>query len=177
MVTKRHTYGLIYKISRNFFVFMAFLFVVLGLFLIVLFIAKLMSGIEFNSNFIVSTLGNILSFAVLAPIFYLFIAHLMTDISIDNNGMSVQFLWKTYQIRWAEVVEIRPSRPFGLLTNKRLTEVIVKTKLTVFHRVYGMLYGVTNQPVILIYRTISDYDLLIKDISLHAKNNPARPTL
>jgi hypothetical protein len=146
----------------------------LGLFLIFGFIASLIRGDGFDSSFL-SMLGNILGVAVWAPIFYLFFAYLMTDISVDNDGMSVQFLWKTYKIRWDEVVEIKPFRPFGLFTNNRLTVVIVKSKLTFVYRMYGVLYGGKNQPAILIYRNISDCDLLLKNISMQTKNNFAKP--
>ena len=171
MITKQHTYGLIYKFSRYLSGFFSFISILLGLFLTVGLIISLIEGDEFDSSSIMTILGNILGIAIWAPIFYLFFAYLMTDINVDNDGMYIPFLWKNYLIKWDEIIEVKPLKPFGLFTNKRSNVVFVKTKLTFFHHLYGILYGGKNQSAILIYRTISDYDLLIKSVSTQARKN------
>jgi hypothetical protein len=149
---------------------MAFFSAALGFFLAIAFIASYIYGDGFDSSLI----NSILTWAGLAiwtPIFHLFFAYLMTDIRVDNDGMNIQFLWKTIQIKWDDIVEIKPLKAFGLFTNKRSSVVIVKARLTFIHRIYGVFYGGKNQPAILITRTISDYDLLVKTISAQARKN------
>ena len=177
MINKQHTYSLIYKLTRNLSVFMAFIFVVLGFLVTIVSITALVGGGEFKLSFMVSIFGNFLGFTVWSPIFYLFLAYFFADINVNIDGMEIRLLWQTYQIKWDEIIEVKPFRSFGLFTNKNWDVIFVKSKLTFFHRLYGIIYGGKNQPAILIYRKISDYDLLIKDISMCAKNNSVKPVI
>ncbi len=84
--------------------------------------------------------------------------------------LKIRFLLKKYLIKWDEIIEIKPLRPFGLFTNKNAKVIIVKNNLTFFHRLYGLLYAGRYTPAILVHRKISEYDLLIDSISTQAKN-------
>jgi len=102
--------------------------------------------------------------SVWSPTMFVFIAQLMSDISINEHGLRTTFLFKKLVVNWEDIVEIKPSKPFGLRAGRKASIVITRNGLTFFHRIYGIVYGQTNQPAFLIWSNISDYDVLMKDI-------------
>ena len=47
--------------------------------------------------------------------------------------------------------------------------IVVKKGLTLFHKIYGLMYGQTQQPAFLIFTSISDYEKLISIIKNNTK--------
>jgi hypothetical protein len=70
-----------------------------------------------------------------------------------------------------EISSIKHIRPFGLFANKNSHIIIVKSELTFIHRIYGRIYGGTYRSAVLIHKNISNYDLLINDISMMMKKS------
>jgi hypothetical protein len=170
-MTKKHTYGLIYKITSFFFVTMSVVSVVSGLFLLYVHINYFFVGKEVAMSSVLFVIGIFLACIIWSPVAFVFMAYLLTDIDIDEKGLSLQFLWKRFSVEWGEFSSIKHIKPFGLFTNKHSYIVIVNSKLTFIHRIYGLIYSGAYRPAILIHRNIRDYDILIKDISVKVKKN------
>ena len=170
-MTKRHTYGLVNKISSYFFVTMSVISVVIGLSFLYGAINWFFIGKEVTPSSILFTVGILFACIAWSPVVFIFMAYLITDIGVDEKGLTLQFLWKMYSIKWSELSNIKHIRPFGLFTNKYSHVVIINSELTFIHRLYGLIYGGVYQSAILIHRNISDYDLLIKNISMQVGKN------
>lgn len=169
MIAKKHTYGLTNKISNYFFVMMSIISVVIGLLFLIGAINLFSIGKEINLSSVFLVVGILFACIVWSPVAFIFMAHLITDVDVDKDGISFQFLWKKYSVKWGDLAEIRHIKPFGLFTNKNSHIVIVNSELTFIHRLYGLLYGGKYQSAILIHKKISHYDLLIKNISTQVR--------
>jgi hypothetical protein len=169
ITTKLHTYGLIYKISESLYLMLSLFSILAGLFFLYAFINSLIAGNKIDINSILIALVYSLVSVTWSLIFFLFFAYLFSGIEIHSDGMKIRFLLKRYLIKWDEIIDITPSRPFGLFTNKNIKVVIVKNNLTFIHRLYGLFYTGRYTPAILIYRKISEYDLLMDNISTQVK--------
>jgi hypothetical protein len=70
------------------------------------------------------------------------------EICLDETGISINFMFHWVKIPWAEILEVRTIRyPF------RRTIVLAR-KITRFHRIYGLVYGLSLKPGFLIAPTI-----------------------
>ena len=174
MITKKHTYSYFHSFSEFLAIILSLLSILLGLFLIYVFISSFIRGDEIDLSDLVKLSGYILAFVIWSPGVFLFVAYQLSDIDTDEVGLHIIVMWKKYCIKWNELVDVKYPQTFGIIKNKKGKIVIVKSKLTIFHRLYGFLYGGVNKPALLIHKTISDYDILIKNISVEvAKNNRA----
>jgi hypothetical protein len=90
---------------------------------------------------------------------------------VDNEGLHTTFLFRSLTIKWEDISEVKVSKPFGLRIGKKASVLIARNGLTDFHRVYGLMYGQTNEPVLLVWSNISNYDSLMKQIFKHRKKN------
>ncbi|MBK9924206.1 MAG: hypothetical protein IPP66_02845 [Anaerolineales bacterium] len=162
---KKHTYGLVNRISSYFFVVMSIISIPVGWFLLYIYITYFFVGREFALSSVLFAVGIFLACIAWSPPAFIFMAYLLTDIDADENGLSFQFLWKKFFIPWGEVLSIKHIRPFGLFTNKHSHILIVRSELTFIHRIYGRVYGGAYQSAVLIHKNISNYDLLMKNIS------------
>jgi len=94
------------------------------------------------------------------------------NITVTHDGLLVEFLWKDLMIPWDKVIEIKPA--FGFLRTSRTKKyicVVLTDDLTPFHRLLGLLYGLSLKPAFIIYPSISEYELLVESITKHAQKN------
>ena len=107
-MTKKHTYGLVYKISSYFFVVMSIVSVFIGLFLLYIHINYFFIGKEVTLSSVLFAVGIFLACIIWSPPAFIFMAYLLTDIDVDEKGLSFQFLWKKFFVPWDE--KNRPTR-------------------------------------------------------------------
>ena len=94
------------------------------------------------------------------------------NITVTHDGLLIEFLWKDLMVPWDKVIEIKPA--FGFLRTLRTQKhicVVLTDALTPFHRLFGLLYGLSVKPAFIINVTISDYQSLVETIKKHAKKN------
>jgi len=94
------------------------------------------------------------------------------NITVTDDGLLVEFLWEDLMIPWNKVIEIKPA--FGFLRTSRTQKhiwVVLTDALTPFHRLFGLLYGLSVKPAFIIYPTISEYQSLVETIKEHTKKN------
>jgi hypothetical protein len=167
---KVHTYGFFYKSSEILALIWFILIVVLGLFYLYIFFDSLIAGYKFDIVSGLIVFATFIAGVIWTILILLFGAYIFPDIEIQNDGMKIRFLLKKYLIKWDEIIDIKLFRPFGLFTNKNIKVVVVKNNLTFIHRLYGLFYTGRYTPAVLIYRKISEYDLLMDNISTQVKN-------
>jgi hypothetical protein len=166
---KVHTYGLIYKTSEIFALILSPCVIASGLFILYLFFDSLAAGYKYDINSILIVLTCFLVYEIWLPILFMLIACMYPDMEVQNDGIEVRSILKKYFIKWDEIIEIKPLRPFSIFTHKNAKVIIIKNNLTFIHRLYGLLYAGKSTPAILIYRKISEYDLLMDNISTQVK--------
>jgi hypothetical protein len=176
MITKTHTYGSLYGLTGKSFVLMALLSVIFGLFLLFASVRSLFTGYEPGISSVITDLIYFLLIVVWSPAVFLFIAYMFTDIKVSDKGLHVNFLWKSYLVEWNEIMAVKPLRPFGLFTKMRANVIAIKGGLSVIHKLYGIIYGGINQPSILVFDNISDYDVLIRNVTIQVKKNLRTPS-
>jgi|SRR5687768_9043413 len=110
-----------------------------------------------------------IGFSVWSPIVYTFLSYLVTDIVLQEDGLQIKFIFKTFFISWNDIAEFRSARVFGLPMLKKASIVVMKNGLTPFHRLYGLMYGKTIQPSLLIWSYISNYEELVVLIKQNLK--------
>ncbi len=168
---QQHTYGFIYKTSEIGMEIFSLLCIAVGLFLLYVFINSADMSNRIDNDSILIFLAYFLAFFIWSPIVFTFLAYMFPDIEVQNDGIKIHYLFRKRHITWEEVIEIKPFRPFGLFTNKNAKVMVVRNNLTFIHRLYGLVYTGENKPAVLIFRQISDYDVLIRNISKRAKLN------
>src|SRR5688500_674021 len=94
MIAKKHTYGLINKISNYFFVIMSIISIVIGLFFLIGASNLFSIGKEINLSSVFLVVGILFACIVWSPVAFIFIAHLIRDVDVEKDGISFQFLWK-----------------------------------------------------------------------------------
>ncbi|MEP6896224.1 MAG: hypothetical protein ABI986_11515, partial [Chloroflexota bacterium] len=109
--------------------------------------------------------------SVFSPLWLFFIAYLYPDINEDEQGLHFKFLFKTYDVLWDEILYIQTAKPLGFKMRYSATLVVVRSRLTFFHSLYGLIYGKTSNPSFLISSRISNYPSLTKTISEKVKAN------
>ena len=101
-----------------------------------------------------------LSLFMMIPI--LVSAYFWQDIWVDEEGLLVEFLWKKIRVRWIDIIETETA--WGFLGRKENRSwVVMVNGLTPFHRMFGVLYGLSLQPAFVIDSSIRDFQAL-KDI-------------
>jgi len=171
METKKFTYGNLNKFNR----------VVLFLFSLILFtvgliylwgLMSLLAGQETKLSLSVSQLfWCFIGFSVWTPFVYAFVSYLATDIVVQEDGLQIKFIFKTLFISWNDIVEFRPAKVFGFRMLKDASIVVTRSALTPLHRLYGLMYGKTNQPSLLIWSYIGNYENLVAIIKENLKRS------
>ncbi len=171
METKKFTYGNLYKFNR----------VVLFLFSLILFIVglvylwglmSLLVGQETKLSLSVSQLfWYFIGCSVWTPFVYAFLSYLATDIVAQEDGLQIKFIFKTLFISWEDIAEFRPAKVFGFRMIKNASIVVTRSALTPFHRLYGLMYGKTNQPSLLIWPYLGNYENLVTIIKENLKRS------
>ena len=88
--------------------------------------------------------------------------HSFSDIGVSDNGILVQFLWQYILVRWDEIVDVHEHR--GLFF---VLYIVRTTRLTFFHKLYGLLYTLSASPALVISEKIRGCDELISEIRRH----------
>jgi len=168
MNRRQHSHGLIMKLFKILFSIGALVFLIRILLLIFAFVfgkdRLLLDVIKVSVSLIFAAVFTVCAFLIAAYYF--------PDIDLDEEGLLVEFLWKRIRVSWDDVIELKPVFMYGIPSFGRPVPVVVLTKkLTLFHRVYGLLYGFSTKPAFVIQPAISEFELLKNDIEKHIKQN------
>jgi hypothetical protein len=113
-------------------------------------------------------------FSLLIPFCCVFAYYLYSDIDVDEKGLFINFFRKAFRVSWDDVLEVKPIKPkiwasfVGTVIEERYL-VITSSQLSIFHRLYGIVFGRTSAPSFLVTSLISQApDLMDK---LRAKSN------
>jgi len=121
-----------------------------------------------HSGSVVSKVLDILFLILLWSISTLISAYFFgQNITVTDDGLLVEFLWKDLFVPWDKIMEIKPA--YGFLGNSQNTKihVVLTNALTPFHRCFGVIYGLSLKPAFIIYSTISEYESLVETIKSH----------
>ncbi len=168
MNSKKHVYGFLYKVSGLLGILLSMLCIAMGVFYFYGFVVSLLRPEEISVN-VLSLFGNFLIYLIGSPLIFLWLAHLIVDVEVTDEGLRTKFIFKDYFISWNDILDVKSSRPFGMHIGEKASVVIVKKGLTPFHHIYGAIYGQVNQPAFLIWSRVSDYNELMRIISKHRK--------
>jgi len=102
--------------------------------------------------------------AVLIGIFLILTANYFCEITADENGLWVSFLWLRLQIRWQNIIKIKPTT---FNSKSWASWIILTNTLTPVHRLYGLIYGLSSRPGFVIAPTITNKEELIQLIKEH----------
>jgi hypothetical protein len=124
-----------------------------------------------HSRSVVSKVSDILFLMLLWSTEMLIFAYFCgQNITVTHEGLLIEFLWKDLLVSWDKIVEIKPA--FGFLRTSRNQNhilVVLTDVLTPFHRLFGLMYGLSVKPAFIIYPTISEYQSLVETIKSHAQ--------
>ncbi|MCC7359852.1 MAG: hypothetical protein IT317_10265 [Anaerolineales bacterium] len=111
---------------------------------------------------------NLLLLAALTFVCFALAAHFFTELTSDQAGLHVRFLWRRLVVPWDQIVDVRPvfKLPFA-----RGLQVIRTRALTPFHRVYGLMYGFTTAPSLLISPGMSHGAELSQRLTAYVEKN------
>jgi len=173
VVSKKFIYGDALKLSRVIFFLISIFCFALGL----VYLAGLISLLAGQETELSSSASDLfwtfIGASVWTPLFYAFFSYLATDIEVEEGGLRIKFMFKSFFIYWNDIDEFKPGKTLGLWNLKRTRILVTKNALTPFHRLYGLMYGNTNKPSLLINTNISNYEELFKII----KNNRKKERL
>ena len=164
----KHTYSSFHKFS----VFLSYVWIIGFLIFGFLFL-----GISINVYLqggpvsILNTVENFLMVSVIFPFFFIYVGFLETEIHVDEEGLNLKSPLKIFRIKWEDVIEIRRASLFGLPMGNNPSIVITKSKLPLFHYLYGIVYGHTIQPSFYFSSSISNSDELRQTIIDAIKKN------
>ncbi len=109
----------------------------------------------------------ILFLAPTSTIFILVAAYFYQDVSVDDDGLLIGFLWKKLRVKWSDVVEVKPIWIYRFAPEEIRPVVVILKGLTPFHRVFGVLYALSLQPAFVITPSISGFQILKDNIRKH----------
>ncbi len=92
-------------------------------------------------------------------------ANYFCEITVDENGLWVSFLWQRIHVQWQNIIEIKPAI-FNFGAGSQSWVVLTRT-LPPFHRLYGLLYGLSWLPSFVIAPLITDSEDLVQRIREH----------
>jgi len=126
-----------------------------------------------HSGSVVSKVLGILFLILLWSISMLISAYFFgQNITVTDEGLLIEFLCRDLMVSWDKIIEIKPA--YGFMRNFRNPKplfVALTDALTPFHRLFGLIYGLSVKPAFIIYPTISEYQPLIEIIKKHMKKN------
>ena len=107
---------------------------------------------------------------ILGGIVLLFFWGLYPSVSLDPDGVVLSFPIGKTRVPWSEIEEVRPPRREG-----RGSPVLLARKITPFHLIYGLIYGVIYArrltPAFLLGWPLERREELVREIERHL---PAR---
>jgi hypothetical protein len=104
-------------------------------------------------------------YALVLGIVLLVTANYFCEISLDEAGVNVTFLWYILHVDWHDIVDIKPKRFLG----HSHSWVVLTTNLTPFHRLYGVIYGFSWLPSFMISPSLRDGEKLARIIEERVK--------
>ena len=143
------------------FLILSALFIILGLIGLIDFVSLL---VDEKISTATTVFWKFIGFGVWSPVVFIFISYMSSDISMDDHGLQTTFLFKKLTVKWEDIDQVYKSKPFGLRIGERSHIIVARNGLTFFHRIYGLIYGQINQPSLLIWSSIDNYDALINKI-------------
>ena len=168
MIPKQHKYGFPNRYVQFVSYFSIAICIAAGIFFLI--VGILSADVAKNdSTVFIRALLYFTFYVVLAPVALMFVIYRFSDIVVDDQCLSIKFLNKDYAVKWADILEVKPITPFGLFTRHNVIIVVTDGKLTYLHRIYGLVYGRTTRPSLLIGKSISSYSDLMKIISVRTK--------
>jgi len=124
-----------------------------------------------RSGSIVLAVLNVLIAIFLCSIPFLIVVYFLgQNITVTDDGLLVEFLWKDLNVPWDKIIEIKPA--FGFWRSPQDTKntcIVLTNALTPFHRLLGLIYGPSVRPAFIISPTISEYHSLVETIKNHTK--------
>lgn len=106
--------------------------------------------------------------AITSGIFSILTGNFYAEIESDKDGLQIVFLWRRYFVPWEDIIDIKPLFNISLLKN---VWIIRTRSLPLFHRLYGLLYGFSPHPSVVVSKGISNYDELLHRIRVSVKKN------
>ena len=116
---------------------------------------------NYGFSALLGSLMNFAFFSLLLPFCCIFAYYLYSDIDVDDYGLHIKFFGKTLNIDWTDILEVKPVSSklwasfVGTVIEKRYL-VITNSRLTIFHRLYGIVFGRTTLPSFLVTSLISN---------------------
>ena len=173
MKTEQHKYGVRAEYIRVGSQVGVVLFL-LGLFFLLIGCWSLAYTASYGFSAFLGSLMYFALFSLLLPFCCIFAYYLYSDIEVDERGLHIKFFRKTLHIDWADILDIKPVKSkvwssfVGTLIEERYL-VITSSRLTIFHRLYGIVFGRTTLPSFLVTSLISKSPELME--KLIAKSN------
>lgn len=162
-----HTYGKAYKFIQSILVGGGFFFPLILVALIYMDSPKNFNGSIASSESLYRLLIYSVAYWPFCLITVLISAYFYSDITTDADGLFVDFLWFKLHVKWSQLIKIKPLLGMKIpIFGKRKAVVLLMHGLTPFHRIFGLIYGFSIYPAIIINPSISDYDLLMQQIKL-----------
>lgn len=187
-----HQYGLRAKSFRSVSVVGVVVFLLGIFFLLIGFLASLTDDFSTFLN----AFAYFALFSLFIPFICIFIYHLYSDLGVDEKGLYVRFLRKSLDVAWNEIDDMKSLEPkllnsmllnVGIIkkpglgplsfklsssttrqtTIERRFLVVTNSQLTIFHRLYGIVFGRTIKPSFLVTSSISEFPDLMNKLSLH----------
>jgi hypothetical protein len=106
-------------------------------------------------------------YALFLGIVLLITANYFCELSLDESGVNVTFLWYILHVDWQDIVDIKPKRFLG----RSHSWVVLTNKLSPFHRLYGAIYGFSWLPSFMISPSLHDGEKLAKIIEERVKGD------
>lgn len=122
-------------------------------------------------------LGSLMYFALfslLIPFCCVFAYYLYSDVYVDEQGLLIKFFRIHLRVHWSDIREVKPIKSklwasfVGTIIEERYL-VITSSQLSIFHRLYGIVFGQTTLPSFLVTSLISNSPELME--KLIAKSN------
>ena len=106
--------------------------------------------------------------AVLIGVFLILTANYFCEITADKDGLWITFMWKKIRVRWQNIVEIKPTI-FNIGGGATQSWIVLVNGLTPFHRLYGLMYGLSLLPGFVVGLPISNSEELLKLMKDHLR--------
>ena len=171
MKSKKYTYGIIYKISESLSYILAIVFAIIGLLFLCGLILSLFGVGGIKTSYIPTLFWSFVGFGIWSPFVFIYMANMNVDIEVEDLGLRIKFLFKSLFLSWNEIDEFKPGKTLGLIPLKRVRVLVTNSALTPFHRLYGLMYGGTNKPSLVVVTNISDHEELFKIIKNKRKKS------
>ncbi len=117
-------------------------------------------------------LGSLMYFALfslLIPFCCVFAFYLYSDIYVDEQGLFIKFFRKHLRVHWSDILEVKPVKSkvwvsfVGTVIEERYL-IITNSQLSIFHRLYGIVFGRTTLSSFLVTSLISKFPELMEKL-------------